>query len=129
MQVYQDQFYIVDVDPSNDQLSFIWKKGHPEVDHERFVAACCNFIGYGFEYRSDKILIDTLNFDYTPTPEFYAWQKTKHHDRYRKLGIQRVAYVLHEEYVAQMNNMPQDESSFVTRYFANTTSAEAWLNQ
>lgn len=127
MKPYQDKYYLVEVDETNDVLSFIWKKNHPEVDHELFVAACCNFIGYGFEYKSDKILIDTLNFTYTPTPEYYEWQKTEHHDRYRKLGIKKVAYILHEEYVEQLNKQPQEDADFITKYFGNEKEAKEWL--
>ncbi|MEO1253319.1 MAG: hypothetical protein AAFY41_00350 [Bacteroidota bacterium] len=127
MKVYEDSFYIVEVDTSKNLLSFIWKDDHPEVDHERFIASCCNFIGYGFEYRSDKILIDTKNFTYTPTPAFYEWQKTVHHERYKKVGIKKVAYILHSEYLAQVKNMPKEDADFDTEYFDNDQEAYKWL--
>ncbi len=125
--VYEDSFYIVEVDTANRILSFVWKEGHPEVDHERFVASCCNFIGYGFEYRIDSILIETKNFTYTPAPEFFEWQKTEHHDRYRKLGVKKVAYVLHTEYVDQMKSLPKEDAGFATEYFDDQRKAEDWL--
>ena len=127
MTVYQDKYYAVEVDESTRLLSFIWEENHPEVTNKLFVAACCNFIGYGFEYRSDKIFIDTMNFTYVPTQEFYHWQKTVHHDRYRKLGIKKVAYILPEQYVEQLNNQPQDDAGFVTKYFSNEGNAKEWL--
>ena len=128
MNVYQDKYYIVAVDEGAKMLSFIWEENHPEVNHDLFVAACCNFIGYGFEYQSENILIDTLNFTYTPTPDFYQWQKTVHHQRYRKLGIQRVAYILPEAYVEQMNSQPHEEAGFVTKYFGTEKEAKDWLS-
>ena len=127
MKVYQDPYYQVEVDEATGLIRFIWQENHPEVSHDLFVAACCNFIGYGFEYQSNKILIDTLNFTYTPTPEFYQWQKTIHHDRYRKLGINRVAYVLPEAYVEQLNSQHQAETGFATRYFGSEALANKWL--
>lgn len=127
MKVYEDSFYTVETDTSDRLLRFFWKENHPEVNHEIFVASCCNFIGYGFEYESDKILIETKNFQYAPTPTFYHWQKTVHHDRYRKLGIRKVAYVLHQEYVDQMNNMESEDAGFATKYFKNTSQALEWL--
>jgi hypothetical protein len=127
MNVYQDRYYTVAVDEKHGLLSFIWNKDHPEMDHDKFVSACCNFIGYGFEYQSDKILIDTLQFNYTPTPEFYEWQKTEHHQRYRKLGIKKVAYILPAEYVEGMSQTVEVNEDFTTRYFSEVEEARLWL--
>jgi len=129
MTLYQDSSYRIELDEASNALQFVWSQGHPEVDYEGFIEACCNFIGYGFEYDTKNILIDTRFFTYMPPPEFHAWQKTTHHDRYRKIGVQKVAYIMNTEHVAYMKNSPIKEEGFVTEYYDDPQLAINWFNR
>lgn len=127
MKLYQDRFYRIELNETDKILSFVWEKDHPEVDYQTFIEACCNFIGYGFEYDTKRILIDTKDFTYMPPPEFHEWQKTTHHDRYRRLGVEKVAYIMNTEHVAYMKSSPIKEEGFVTDYYDSTDKANNWL--
>ena len=127
MKLYQDRYYTIELENSANILVFKWERNHPEVNYEGFIEACCNFIGYGFEFHTQKILIDTKHFTYMPPPEFHEWQKTVHHDRYRKIGVEKVAYVMNTEHVEYMKNSPLKEEGFVTDYYDDTTEALNWL--
>ena len=127
MTLYQDKYYHIKLNATHNILEFVWEEGHPEVDYEGFIEACCNFIGYGFEFHTQKILIDTKHFTYMPPPEFHEWQKTVHHDRYRKIGVSKVAYIMNTEHVTYMKNSPLKEEGFITDYFDNSANAVHWL--
>ena len=124
--MYRDRYYRIDLHEPSQTLQFVWHESHPAVDYEGFVEACCNFIGYGFEYQPPRILIDTTHFTYMPPPEFHEWQKTIHHDRYRKIGVKKVAYVMTAEHVAYMKSSPLKEEGFTTDYYDRTETALAW---
>ncbi|TRX59983.1 hypothetical protein FNH22_07980 [Fulvivirga sp. M361] len=128
MKLYQDRFYCIQLKEAENILEFTWEENHPEVTYESFIEACCNFIGYGFEFNTRQILIDTKNFTYMPPPEFHEWQKTVHHDRYRKIGVSKVAYVMNTEHVEFMKNSPVKEEGFHTDYFDDTSKAVNWLS-
>ncbi|MEO0572839.1 MAG: hypothetical protein AAF039_14120 [Bacteroidota bacterium] len=127
MNLYQDSYYRIDLHQATNTLAFVWNQNHPEVDYEGFIEACCNFIGYGFEYETQTILIDTKFFTYMPPPEFHEWQKTIHHDRYRKIGVKKVAYVMNTEHVEYMKSSQIKEEGFITDYYDNTEVALSWL--
>lgn len=127
MNLYQDSYYRIDLHPATNTLTFVWNQNHPEVDYEGFIEACCNFIGYGFEYETQTILIDTKFFTYMPPPEFHEWQKTIHHDRYRKIGVKKVAYVMNTEHVEYMKSSQIKEEGFITDYYDSTEIALSWL--
>jgi len=127
MNLYQDSYYRIDLHQATNTLTFVWNQNHPEVDYEGFIEACCNFIGYGFEYETRTILIDTKFFTYMPPPEFHEWQKTIHHDRYRKIGVKKVAYVMNTEHVEYMKSSQIKEEGFITDYYDSTEVALSWL--
>lgn len=128
MKLYQDKFYRIELDEPANILAFIWEENHPEVNYDSFIEACCNFIGYGFEFNTKKILIDTKHFTYMPPPQFHEWQKTVHHDRYRKIGVEKVAYVMNTEHVDYMKNSPIKEEGFITDYYDQISKAKNWLS-
>lgn len=129
MNLYQDRFYRIDLHEPTNTLQFVWNENHPAVAYEAFIEACCNFIGYGFEYQTKNILIDTKHFNYMPPPEFHDWQKTTHHDRYRKIGVEKVAYVMNTEHVEYMKNSPIKEEGFTTDYYDSTEAAINWISE
>ena len=129
MNLYQDRFYRIDLHERTNTLQFVWNENHPAVDYESFIESCCNFIGYGFEYQTKNILIDTKHLNYMPPPEFHDWQKTTHHDRYRKIGVEKVAYVMNTEHVEYKKNSPIKEEGFTTDYYDSTEAAIIWISE
>ena len=125
--LYQDKLYQVALDEEANVLKFIWQKDHPSLDLVDFKEACGNYIGYGFEFQAKRLLINTQDFTYTPPKEFYEWQKTVHHDRYRKIGVEKVAYVMQTAHMEYVTNTPGTESGFATHYFDNAAEAMSWL--
>ena len=65
-----------------------------------------------FEYQAKTILIDVRNFQFQLPPDFPEWQKNDHYPRYYKFGIERVAYVMPEPYVAQAKEIEKEEGKF-----------------
>ncbi len=129
MNIFETAAYRVVFDERHNALHFVWQENHPELSYEDFIEACCNFIGYGFEYQVSNIYINTRHFNYMPPAEFQTWQNTVHYDRYRKIGIQKVAYVMNAEHVEYMNNAPAPDHGFAIKYFDDATVALNWFLQ
>ena len=127
MQVFTNSNYSVSFDESLNALRFDWEDGHAGMSYEDFQEACCNFIGYGFEYQAKHIVIDVRNFQLQLPPEFPVWQRDEHYPRYFKLGIQKVAYVMPEAALKHAKEIPGSDSHFELRSFADPAIADQWL--
>ena len=127
--LFQNSLYRIELDTPSNILKFIWEENHPTLTYPGFIEACCNFIGYGFEYQTKQIYINTQHFNFTPPPEFRQWQDTVHYDRYRKIGVEKVAYVMNAEHMQYMNNTPATDGGFATHYFSEEAEALKWLSE
>mgnify|MGYP001796629063 CR=1 FL=1 len=76
MNLYRDRYYRIDLHEPSQTLQFVWHETHPAVDYEGFVEACCNFIGYGFEYmKSPPLKEEGFTTDYYDRTETaLAWR-------------------------------------------------------
>ncbi|NEQ55756.1 MAG: hypothetical protein F6K11_37585 [Leptolyngbya sp. SIO3F4] len=98
------------------------------MTYEDFQEACCNFLGYGFEYRAKTILIDVRNFQFKLPPGFPEWQEKEHYPRYHKLGIEKVAYVMPGQYLPNAKEIEKEEGKFELRNFSDHEKAIAYLS-
>ena len=128
MQIFKNSIYSIDFLETGKTIQFNWEEGHEKMSYEDFQEACCNFLGYGFEYQAKTILIDVRNFQFQLPPEFPDWQKKKHYPRYYKLGIERVAYVMPEQFLAQAKEIEKADGKFALRNFSNYEDAIKFLN-
>ena len=128
MKIFKNSVYSVDFLEATKTIQFNWEEAHKDMSYEDFQEACCNFIGYGFEYQAKTILIDVRNFQFQLPPDFPEWQKNEHYPRYYKLGIEKVAYVMPEAYVTQAKEIEKEEGKFELRNFSNVNDAINFLN-
>lgn len=128
MQLFKNSVYSIDFLESTKTIQFNWEEGHKSMTYENFQEACCNFIGYGFEYKAKTILIDVRNFQFTLPPDFPEWQHNIHYPRYYKLGIEKVAYVMPAAYLGQAKEIPKEEGKFELRNFARMEEALQFFN-
>lgn len=128
MQVFNNSIYSVDFLEPIQAIQFNWEEGHKDMSYEDFQEACCNFLGYGFEHQAKNILIDVRNFQFQLPPEFPEWQHNEHYPRYYKLGIEKVAYVMPEEYLAHAKEIDKTDGKFELRNFADIDKAIAYLS-
>ncbi|MEO0898347.1 MAG: hypothetical protein AAFY71_18180 [Bacteroidota bacterium] len=127
MTIHNHTFYYLQQEESGNLLIFRWKEAHANMSYEDFIEACTNYVGYGFEYQSKKFLIDTSNFQFQIPEEFSSWKKEIHHPRYRKLGVERVAYLMPESALPYMKDVSKEEEGFEIRYFGKEKEARDWL--
>lgn len=128
MYVFRNQHYSVSFEPALQAIQFHWEEGHVEMTYEDFQEACCNFIGYGFEYQAKQIVIDVRNFQLNLPPAFPTWQQHEHYPRYYKLGIEKVAYIMPESALEYAKEIKKTEGKFALRNFPSIEAAKAWLN-
>lgn len=126
IELFKNTIYSIQFVEDTKTIKFNWEEGHKDMTYENFQEACSNFLGYGFEYRAKSILIDVRNFQFTLPEEFPKWQKNEHYPRYYKLGIEKVAYVMPEEYIAQ--SKVDKDLKFDLRNFSNMTTALEFLD-
>ncbi|NET31684.1 MAG: hypothetical protein F6K19_06745 [Cyanothece sp. SIO1E1] len=128
MYLFRNKHYSVSFQPAFQAIQFHWEEGHAEMTYEDFQEACCNFIGYGFEYQAKQIVIDVRNFQLKLPPEFPAWQQNEHYPRYYKLGIEKVAYIMPVEALSQAKEIEKTEGKFELRNFSSFEAAKTWLH-
>lgn len=128
MKIFKNSVYSVDFLESSKTIQFNWEAGHKNMTYEDFQEACSNFLGYGFEYQAQTILIDVRNFQFQLPSDFPEWQEKEHYPRYYKLGIEKVAYLMPEEYVAKAKEIEKETGKFELRNFSNYESAINFLN-
>lgn len=127
MLVYQNSIYSVRFLAPTKTIQFNWEAAHQDMSYEDFQEACSNFVGYGFEYQAKTILIDVTNFKFQLPADFPEWQKNEHYPRYYKLGIQKVAYVMPEQYVTNAREIKKETGKFELRNFSTVDNAINFL--
>lgn len=128
MKIFKNSIYSIDFHEASSTILFNWEDGHKNMTYEDFQEACCNFLGYGFEYQAKAILIDVRNFQFQLPPDFPEWQDKEHYPRYYKLGIEKVVYVIPEEYLANAKEIEKEEGKFELRNFSDFDKAITYLS-
>lgn len=129
MNVFINSIYRLELSADQHILYFHWEEGHVGMNYEDFQEACSNFVGYAFEYGSKNFVIDVRNFQFQLPPTFPEWQKNEHYPRYHKLGVEKVAYLMPEEYMASAKEFDKETGGFTLRNFSEHTSALQWINK
>ena len=127
MLIFKNSNYSIEFQAASATLEFHWEDGHPKMNYEDFQEACGNFLGYGFEFQAKNILIDVRNFQLQLPPEFPSWQNDEHYPRYYKLGIQKVAYIMPEAYLAQAKTIEKQAGKFELLNFTSAEAAYTWI--
>ena len=128
MQIFKNSIYSVKFLEATKTIQFNWEEAHKDMSYEDFQEACSNFIGYGFEYQAKTILIDVRNFQFQLPADFPEWQRNEHYPRYYKLGIERVAYVMPEQYVSSAKEIEKEIGKFELRNFSTVKDAIHYLS-
>ena len=129
MELFSNKYYRLELSDDQKVIEFHWEDDHTNMTYEDFVEACCNFVGYGFEYQTKLLLIDTHNFKLDLPEQFFQWQKEVHYLRYKKLGVIKVAYIMPAASMSHVQNDEGEEGSHTTYYFDNGSSAMNWLKE
>jgi len=127
MNIYQHPHYQLMLNEEAKIMEFAWKPAHAEMNYDDFKAACSNYIGFAFEYQIKKLLIDTSSFKFSLPKTFEKWRDNFHLPRFHKLGVTKVAYIAHLDWIEQTQNV-NNPNGFSTYYFSNKNQAIDWLN-
>ncbi len=128
MSIFQNTIYSIDYLAPSQTIQFNWEAGHKQMTYEDFQEACSNFLGYGFEYQAKNILIDVRNFQFQLPSDFPEWQQNVHYPRYYKLGIEKVAYIMPEAYLANAKEIEKAPGKFELRNFSDYELAINYLS-
>lgn len=108
-------------------LFFDWTTQTSEMKYEDFQAACNNFAGFAWQYKTLHLLVDTRNFNFQLPPDFLEWREQQLNPRYYSLGVRKFAYITLPENSAYMKDIPAEGEKFETRNFVSEQEALTWL--
>lgn len=117
------------VDGKHPILFFDWTVKTSGMNYENFQAACNNFAGFAWEYKSKHLLIDTCRFEFQLPIEFTVWREEKLNPRYYKLGVQKFVCITTHQLLTYTKDIRSENGKFETLNFTTFQEAINWLNE
>jgi hypothetical protein len=125
MNLYDSTYYTFSL--YGDTIINRWKDTTAKMTYQDFKDTLMNLAGYIVEYKSKKIIIDTLNFQFTLPDENLAFRNDEFYPRITKVGVTKQALVMPEAYLSYVKDEVADTDVVHTRYFASEAEAKDWL--
>ena len=125
MNLYESTYYTFSID--GDTIINRWKDITAKMTYQDFKDTLMNLAGYIVEYKSKKIIIDTMNFQFTLPDENLAFRNDEFYPRITKVGVTKQALVMPEAYLSYVKDEVADTDVVHTRYFASEAEAKDWL--
>jgi len=127
MLIYDHPFYQLHLLEGPQVLEFQWKPAHTQMDYNQFKEACSNYAGWAFQYQTRRLLIDTRNFGISLPEDYTAYREEQHYPRFHALGVQKIAFLVPEEWLSTDGKEGAKNGTFIERSFADRTMAIEWL--
>ncbi|MEL6191534.1 MAG: hypothetical protein AAFR66_05775 [Bacteroidota bacterium] len=127
MTIYQHSLYYLEFNEKKKAITFRWQDDHADMSFEDFTEACTNYAGFIAEYKVDQVIVDTRNFQYQMPEDFSGWRDNFHYPRLRRMGLQKMAFLMPESAMPYMKNVSAEENQFAVHYFVKETEAFRWL--
>lgn len=123
------QHYALNQDKSYLQAS--WSEKSLEMTDQDFKDEMEIELKYVEEFNIKNYLINTLNFRFIIKPDLQTWTDQYVNVKLDELGLKKLAYVVSQDYIAQLSIKQTMEESvkqnYDTRFFTSTEEAEEWL--
>lgn len=126
MKLYESTYYTFSLD--GDTIINCWKDTTAKMTYQDFKDTLMNLAGYIVEHKSKKIIIDTMNFQFTLPEENLAFRNEEFYPRITKVGVTKQALVMPEAYLSYVKDEVADTDIVQTRYFASEAEATDWLS-
>jgi hypothetical protein len=126
MKLYESTYYTFSLE--GDTIINRWNDNTGKMSYQDFKDALMNLAGYIIEHKSEKILIDTYNFQFTLPSDNISWRNEEFYPRITKVGTMKQALIMPEEYLAYVEDEVAENDVVQTRYFARETEAIDWLS-
>lgn len=127
MQLYDSTYYTFSLE--GDTIINRWKETTTTMTYQDFKDTLMNLAGYIVEHKSKKIIIDTMNFQFTLPEENLTFRNDEFYPRITKVGVTKQALVLPEAYLQYTKDEVAETDVVHTRYFATEAEAKEWLSR
>ncbi len=129
--IYESEYQNYTLDLDNRYLQAHWSTTSEMMDDDDFKHEMEIELKYVEEHKITKYLIDTLNFRFVITPALQTWTDKHVNKRLDELGLQRLAYIVSQDFISQLSikqTMNESEKqNYETRFFTSKEDAETWL--
>lgn len=129
--IYESDFQRYKIDKRNNFLQADWFEKSEEMSDDDFKNEMEKELEYVERFNIENYLIDTLNFRFIINPDLQAWADTHINTKLDTLGLKKLAYVVSQDYIAQLSiTQTMSESvkqNYQTRFFASFEEAKTWL--
>lgn len=129
--IYESDFQRYRIDKESNFLQADWFEKSEEMSDDDFKNEMEKELEYVQKFNIENYLIDTLNFRFIINPDLQAWADTYINTKLDKLGLKKLAYVVSQDYIAQLSiTQTMGESvkqNYQTHFFASFEEAETWL--
>jgi len=129
--IYESNYQTFNLNKKKSYLIAIWSEKSEKIVNEDFKNEMYAELEYVEKYQAKNYLIDTFNFRFIITPTLQEWTDQHINTKLDELGLQKLAYIVSEDFVSQLSiKQTMDESkkeNYATRFFTSCEEAEAWL--
>lgn len=126
MKLYESTYYTFSLE--GNTIINRWNDNTGKMNYQDFKDALMNLAGYIIEHKTEKILIDSNNFQFTLPDDNITWRNKNFYPRITINGTMKQALILPKEYLAYVEDEVAESDVVQTRYFATETEATDWLS-
>jgi cytosine/adenosine deaminase-related metal-dependent hydrolase len=131
MEIYSDDFIVMNVEPDQKIFHFAWQPGTANMTSVEYKATINRYIDLARQHGTEKLLADNTGMRFVIFPDVQAWSDEVISAVATELGIRKIALIQPEDFFAmtavedtfdQMSSMPYQVS-----FFASEELAREWL--
>lgn len=131
--ILETEFVDVFFNEENKQMSNRWKASTTDMDADGFKRVVLQMTEVVVEYKPQFILADTLEYDFTVTPDLQEWSGANYFVPAIKAGLEKLAFLMPADFFTEVSlqQMMEEEKAMgiSTRYFDSETNAISWLHE
>ncbi len=131
--LYESNFVEITLNTTHQIITNTWFPSTEDMEDEDYKTDMLQFVELVQIYRPNYHLIKSVDFLYTITIEMQDWTNYTIFPKLAKAGIQKIAFLVSSEVIAQLSiEQVLEESNataFQIRYFSSEKNAIAWLKR
>lgn len=130
MVLFQDESIKVIYNADEQAMYAHWSKESEFISDESFRKVNEMYLKFAEQYEITYFLLNTKDFHYSIPVDTQAWVAENILPTLKKKGMQKVAFIVSKEFVAQLSielTMSENPDILNIQYFSNESEAKSWL--
>ncbi|WP_027000553.1 STAS/SEC14 domain-containing protein [Eisenibacter elegans] len=128
--VYQSTYLKIMFDTQYRLMERQWEKASTTISQTSFQEEMLQVLSMITKFRPLRVLGNTKDFHFVITPEMQSWADQEVYSQLGKLGVSRMAFVISEDFYAQLSveqAIEESKKDYEVKYFRSRAEALAWL--